>query len=511
MSLDNFTSITDVAEAIKALHERTAGLESELQSCKCDVSRLNRNNTRLLVQNQNFRKENKKLKKEIRQLQAQVAKLGGKQVEKDSTNSSIPPTQQSIARQTALRTQSLRHPTGRESGGQKGHAGHELAKTDTPDDTEDHLADVCPYCGATIPGDAGQSCTMTTQMIEIGGVSEPPVVTEHNRYTAVCPHCHRKVHGKMPTGKSTKTSYGPKVQAIVVYLWVVQSMPYNRIAEFMQDVFSIGSFSEGTVKNILSRNRSKALAVYYALLGYIAKEKCAGMDETGVYINKTLCWFWCLQCARFCFVFAAPSRGMEALKRHGILEHLSNLVLCTDRHGTYFNIDVLTHQFCLVHLIRNLQYLNDLNEKQQWSRDMQQLFRDAIHEGNKAEAPPGKEARAKFERRLDELLNQNVAHYGEDFQTLQNGIIKCQDCLFTFLEYDGVPHHNNASEAAIRILKVKTKVSGGFRTQDGADEFACFHSIMDTAKRNGKSKFKTLLQLVSEESPDRSFIERMIV
>lgn len=504
MGLDNITTITDVMDALKALNDKTAELQSELTECKGEVSRLNRTNTRLVC-------ENTQLKKKVEKLEAELEKLGGKQVEKDSTNSSVPPTQQSIAKQAALRTRSLRKPSGRKSGGQEGHEGHELAKTDTPDETEDHLAEVCPHCGAVIPKDAEQVCTMTTQMIEVGRVSEPPVVSEHNRYTAVCPRCHKKAHGKLPTGKSTKTCYGPKVQAVVVYLYAVHSMPYNRIAEFMRDVFSIESFSEGTVKNILSRNKSKAQVVYYALLGYIAKEKCAGMDETGVYINKMLCWFWCLQCARFCFVFADPSRGMEALKNHGILEYLSNLVLCTDRHSTYFNLDVLTHQFCLVHLIRNLQYLNDINETQQWSRDIQQLFRDAIQEWNKAKAPPGTEVRKKFEQRLDNLLNLDVAHYGKDFQTLQNGIIKCQDCLFTFLDHEGVPHHNNASELAIRILKVKVKVSGGFRTQEGADEFACFHSIVETARRNGKSKFKTLLELIIEETPDASFIERMIV
>ena len=297
----------------------------------------------------------------------------------------------------------------------------------------------------------------------------------------------------------------------MVYLFVVQSVPYNRIAEMMRDVFGLESFSEGTVKNILSRNSAKAQAVYMALLSYIAKEKCAGMDETGVYINKALCWFWCLQCARYTFVFADPSRGIEALKKHGILEHLANLVLCTDRHGTYFSLDVLTHQFCLVHLIRNLQYLNDINESQQWSRQTQQLFRDAIKEWNKTKAPPGTEVRKKYEQRLDGLLDEDVGHYGKDFQQLQNGIIKCRDFLFTFLDHEGVPHHNNASEAAIRILKVKTKVSGGFRTQDGADEYAVFHSIMDSAKKNGKSKFKTLYQLIVEDAPDATFIERYIV
>ena len=504
MSLDYITSITDIADVIKALGEKTSALESELSACRSEVSRLNRLNSRLLS-------DNTKLEKLVKQLEAEIEKLGGKRVEKDSTNSSVPPAQQSIAAQAALRTRSLREPSGRKSGGQEGHEGHELAKAGTPCSTEYHRAQICPHCGAVIPEDAAQECTMTVQMIDIGGVGEPPVVTEHKRLTAVCPHCRRRVHGKMPTGNSTKTSYGPKVQAVAVYLFVVQSMPYNRIAEMMRDMFCLESFSEGTVKNILSRNAAKVQAVYMALLSHIAREKCAGMDETGVYINKTLCWFWCLQCAKYCFVFADPSRGIEALKKHGILEHLANLVLCTDRHSTYFNLDVLTHQFCLVHLIRNLQYLSDVNSSQQWSGQVQQLFRDAIHESNHAESPPGTEVRKRYEERLDKLLNEDVGHFGKDFQTLQNGIIKCRDFLFTFLDHEGVPHHNNASEAAIRILKVKTKVSGGFRTQDGADEFAVFHSIMDTAKKNGKSKFKTLYQLIVEEAPDASFIDKYIV
>ena len=366
MSLDNITSITDITDAIKALSEKTSALESELSACQSEVSRLNRVNSRLLA-------DNTKLEKLVRQLESEIEKLGGKRVEKDSTNSSIPPSQQSIAAQAALRTRSLREPSGRTSGGQQGHEGHELAKTDSPSSTEEHKAKVCPHCGAVIGEDTQQVCS------------------------------------------------------------------------------------------------------------------------------------------RFTFVFADPSRGIEALKKHGILEHLANLVLCTDRHSTYFNLDVLTHQFCLVHLIRNLQYLSDINSSQKWSSDMQQLFRDAIHESNNAEAPPGKEARNKYEERLDKLLDEDVGHYGKDFRQLQNGIIKCRDFLFTFLDHEGVPHHNNASEAAVRILKVKTKVSGGFRTQDGADEYAVFHSITDTAKKNGKSKFNTLYLLITEEAPDATFIDKYIV
>ena len=186
---------------------------------------------------------------------------------------------------------------------------------------------ICPHCGAVIPEDAEQVCTMTTQVIDIAGILVEPEVTEHRRYTVVCPHCHKKANAKLPGGNSKKTSYGPKLQALVIYLSVVQSVTFDRIAETMRDVFCVKSFSEGTVKNILERNARKALPVYTALLEYISKEEAAGMDETGVYINKLLCWFWCLQCEKYCYVFADRSRGIKALEEHGILPYLKRLIL----------------------------------------------------------------------------------------------------------------------------------------------------------------------------------------
>lgn len=505
MKTQEVAMVSDAFEAIKGLREERDRLEARLSSCQSELSAEKRKNAHNQV-------EINKLKARVKSLEATVKELGGnpaEKVEKDSTNSSVPPTQQSIAAKAAQRTRSLRVPSGRKSGGQPGHAGHELARTDSPARTEEHRVRICPHCGEAIPDDAEQVCTMTTQEIDLGGIGQP-VVTEHRRYSAVCPHCHRQAHGKMPTGKSTKTSYGSKVQALVIYLSVVCSTPYNKIAEFMRDVFGLESFSEGTVKNIMGRDASKAEAVYIALLKYIAREKVAGMDETGVYINQMLCWFWCLQCSRFCFVFADQSRGIKALEEHGILEYIKNLVLCTDRHSTYFNLDVLTHQFCLAHLIRNLQYLCDINKEQKWAGAVQELFREAIRERKLTDPPPGEKVRARYEKRLDKLLEQDVSHYGEEFQGLQNGIIKCHDYLFTFLDHEGVPADNNESERVIRILKIKAKVSGGFRTMQGAKEFAIFHSIVETAKRNGKSKFWTLYQLVSEDKPDEAFIERTI-
>lgn len=176
------------------------------------------------------------------------------------------------------------------------------------------------------------------------------------------------------------------------------------------------------------------------------------MDETGAYINNKLCWFWCLQCPRFCYVFADESRGIKALEGHEVVNRPVGLILYTDRHGTYFKLQVAGHQVCLVHLLRNLQYLNDLNPEQKWSSGIQELLRDAIHKSKTV--PLDKIDKEYYKKKLSEALEENVAPYerkgANDFQALQNGLINCKDYIFTFLEHEEVSHHNNDTEIYMR-------------------------------------------------------------
>lgn len=506
MTYKDLGALTDPLEAVKSLFAEMTTMKEELSATKSDVARLNRNNTKLVVENRNLKVELAQTKEELARLKKEAP------VERDSTNSSIPPTKQSIAKQIIQHTSSLRKPSGKNPGGQPGHAGHSLDKNTSPDKTIEHKAKTCPFCGHAIPEDAEQVCVKTIQEIEITGPMQPCSVTEHKYYSAVCTHCHKAARAESVTGDCKKVMYGPVLQTMVVYLSVVQSVPYNRIAEIMRDIFMVPTFSEGTVKNILSKNKHKATPVYDSILSYIEKFKAAGMDETGAYINQRLCWFWCLQCPKLCYVFADESRGLKALERHGILKHLEDIILYTDRHGTYFKLKVRGHQVCLVHLLRNLQYLCDLNKEQHWASDIQELLRQAIHESNTK--PREQIDVGSLKKQLHNLLEQDVSSYErkgcKDFQALQNGLINCEQYIFTFLEQEGVPHHNNSSEGAIRILKVKSKVSGGFRTEVGADEYACFHSIVETAKRNGVSKFKALFQLISDMAPKDDFIGRLL-
>ena len=512
MSYEDISAITDPLEAIRALFGEMTSLKSDLSSCKSDVARMNRNNTKLTVENRKLLSEQEALKKENADLKQQIEKLGGKYVEKNSTNSSIPPTQQTFEQQVIQRTKSLREPSGKKPGGQKGHEGHALNKVEKPHDTAHHKVKKCPHCGALIPDDCDQTCIKSIQEIDITGPLTVPYVIEHKEYSAVCPHCRKKVRGENPTGECKKVMYGPKLQTMVVYLSVVQSVPYNRISEILRDIFLVPTFSEGTVKNILAKNKEKATPIYDSILDYIEKMKAAGMDETGMYINNKLCWFWCLQCPRYCYVFADESRGEKALIEHDIPKHLVDLILYTDRHGTYFKLTVRGHQVCIVHLLRNLNYLNDLNKEQTWSSRIQEILREAIHQ--KKTMPLSEIDKEDFRKRLHEVLEEDVSKYEcskkNEFQVMQNGLINCEEYIFTFLDHDEVPHHNNSSESSIRVLKVKSKVSGGFRTQEGADEFACFHSIAETARRNGISKFNALYQLISDIAPKTTFLEDLI-
>lgn len=186
---------------------------------------------------------------------------------------------------------------------------------------------------------------------------------------------------------------------------------------------------------------------------------------------------------------------MKAINKH-FPDGLPNSTLVTDRHGSYFKMNVKNHQVCIAHLLRNIQYLSEFDCAQNWSTRVSSLLRETIHlrKTTHFEDIPI----STFKERLDRLLNESVTHLHEDFQKFKNGLTKCKDYLFTFLENRNVPYDNNGSERGIRKIKVKQKVSGCFRTEQGADTFMNIHSIVETAKKNGNSKYNAILAVMEQ-------------
>ena len=159
-------------------------------------------------------------------------------------------------------------------------------------------------------------------------------------------------------------------------------------------------------------------------------------------------------------------------------------------------MNVKNHQVCLAHLLRNAEYLNELDTGQDWSRRFIRLISHAMELRRVGSVTSRKIKLLKT--KMKNLLGETLTHLDEEFESFKKGILKVEDYLFTFLSDPHVPYDNNASERGVRKIKIKQKVSGCFRTDSGADDFAKLHSIAETAMKNGNSKFKAILAVVQQ-------------
>ena len=141
-------------------------------------------------------------------------------------------------------------------------------------------------------------------------------------------------------------------------------------------------------------------------------------------------------------------------------------------------------------------FLLSVDTKQDWSRRFLRLIRHSMDIRRDCCITPRKIKILKT--KMKNLLGESLTHLDDEFERFKRGILKVKDYLFTFLTNPHVPYDNNASERGVRKIKIKQKISGGFRTDDGADDFAKLHSIAETAMKNGNSKFNAILAVVQQ-------------
>ena len=313
---------------------------------------------------------------------------------------------------------------------------------------------------------------------------------EFRHYVMICKNCGECIR-TAPRHRSNDVVYDASVKSLVIYLSVVQFLPYGRIANFLNDVLGL-SPSEESFVNCVNKAKRNARSIVEKIKDYIMSSNVVGFDESGCYRNKLLDWAWIAQTVYYTLLFRANGRGSRVLTdRFG--DRLERMTAVTDRHNAYFALHFLNHQVCLAHLLRELQYLSELDANQKWSEQVANLFREAIHERNTN--PTDIISKASWLVKLDSLLKLNVNKLGKKFDTLKNGLIKCRDYIFNFLEDPMIPHDNNASERGIRKLKIKLKNSYTFRSDLGADAFLELHSVVETAKKHNQTPFNVIQAL----------------
>ena len=336
--------------------------------------------------------------------------------------------------------------------------------------------------------DAERILDYVTQKVSIPELK--PVVKEIRHYVMVCKNCGEHIR-TAPRHRSNDVVYDASVKSLVVYLSVVQFLPYGRIANFLHDVLGL-SPSEGSLVNWVNEAKRNAQPIVDKIKEYIMSSNVVGFDESGCYCNKRLDWAWIAQTVYYTLLFRANGRGSKELNdRFG--DSLERMTAVTDRHSAYFALHFLNHQVCLAHLLRELQYLSELDTSQKWSEQVANLFREAIHKRNIN--PTDIISKASWLDKLDSLLKLNVSKFGKKFDTFKNGLIKCRDYIFNFQEDPVIPPDNNASERGIRKLKIKLKNSCTFRSDFGADAFLELHSVVETAKKHNQTPFNAIQAL----------------
>jgi transposase/regulator of replication initiation timing len=473
-------SLDNISEVLSSLHSDLESLQNTISEQRIEISGLYRRLDRKDKEILELKRENKRLKERLSKYEEPT---------KDSHNSHIPPSKENIKSQQLRRTCSLREKSGKQSGGQQGHKGHTLELSSNPDTVHSHTRSYCRNCGRSLSGIS--PCLLEVrQVIDLPAVH--PLTREHRTYSKLC-SCGCLNKGSFPREARSRICYGTNLRALVSYLNTVQSIPYKRLCEILRDCFHV-ELSQGTIDNILESMKFSSQDVYEEIRSRVSHSSVVGADETGENVNGKLQWVWTWQTDKLTYLHQDKSRGKAAIGKQ-FPDGLAESILVTDRHASYFGMYVKGHQICLAHLLRELTYLCELDKKQDWSSRLMNLIKDAIHK-RKTMIWENIPRKSLFDR-LDELLNLSIHKLKEDFQRLQRSLLKHRDNIFRFLCNPNIPYDNNASERVMRIVKIKQKVSGCFRSEAGANTFTQLLSIADTAKKNGKSRFLALFEIAN--------------
>ena len=407
---------------------------------------------------------------------------------KNSRNSSIPPSHDYSR---TPRTQSLRESSGKKQGGQLGHEGATLQMTNKPDLTLSHIPQYCTCCGRDLS-------QITAELVERRQQIElPPIVpyfVEHQSFQKKCP-CGNTIIGSFPQGVTPGISYGASVNRLIAYFNVRHYLPFDRLKEIFTTVFGL-AISTGTLVENVNRVAEKARPAYELIREKAIRSRTNGGDETGMIIDGQKGWFWTIQGKLFTFIIASFNRGAQTLNEH-FPDGFAFSVLVHDCWKCYFKIAALAHQICLAHLLREFNHVYECY-KLKWATDFKQLLVETI--AFKKTLLPGDyhktlSQRTVFEERLSALLQQSINPKHSIAVSLQKRLIKYKPHILTFLYFHEVPPDNNASERAIRNVKVKQKISGQFRSFEGAKNFAILRSVIDTAIKNNLNPLHSLSKI----------------
>ena len=483
-------------------------------------------NAALLEENDKLRLEVAHLKERCRELEEKVGK--------NSQNSSKPPSsdgyqkpnknsdsqkdssssENSESSQEKPNPKSLRQSSGNKAGGKKGHQGACLKRVDIPDHIKYHTVKQCHCCQASLL-EVKPEKIIERQVFEPGKPGECEV-TAHMGEVKICP-CGCRNEADFPEGVTAAVQYGTATQAMAVLLNQQHFVPFLRVSEFFNTVYNM-SVSAGSVVNFVARTHENLESTEQVIRDALLDTPVAGADETGMRAEGSLHWLHIMRDEQWTLYYLSEKRGCEAMDAMGILLTFTG-VLVHDHWKPYFTYAAV-HVLCNAHHLRELQGVVDRDDNHLALR-MMKLLRLSWHycKGFKRIGmmlmPSTVRERIEdiYDRILKRALTKEAAYMEKKRQELGRKKVKNTKAYNLFkrlsefkaetlryLSDFSIPFDNNGSERDARMAKLKQKISGCFRSDDGGSMFTRIRSYLSSAKKQGMNIFQSLLKAVQNYS-----------
>jgi transposase len=372
-------------------------------------------------------------------------------------------------------------------GAQNGHPGRRRERPKKITHRRPHRLECCPDCGGPL-----QRCDRTrTRTTEDIPETVEPEVTEHTIHRDYCPTCKKHVEPVVPDAMPGAT-LGHHVIALTAWLHYGLGVTIAQIVSILGYHFQTRLTPGGLVH--AWQRLAEILTAWYEEIGEQAKRSARlHADETGWRVNGVTYWLWCFANTRVCYYMIDRCRGSPALQK--FFTAVFEGVLVTDFWAPYLSVCANDRQYCLVHLLRELEKVdlrNTLPEWQAFAKRLRRLLRDGIRLRKRPDFVPG-----RFQSRVDRLNARvgQMAHetyQDADARRLAKRLAKYGEYLFTFLDYADVPFENNLCEREIRPAVVLRKNSQSNRSERGAATQAILMSVYRTLKLRGLNPTKTI-------------------
>lgn len=442
----------------------------------------------------------------IDSLSSKVDELEGR-LNKKSNNSSKPPSSDGLAKKP--NPQSQRGKSGKKPGGQPGHLGKTLELSPNPDITIIDSPTHCKQCAASLEG----ATLVEIEKHQVIDVPQPKfLTTEYQVETRCCSICQSKTRGEFPEHAKSRVQYGATIKAWATYLSQGHLLPYFRTCEVLSDLLG-SNISEGTLFNSLQRAKSVLEVIVTAIKDDICINEVVHFDETGLRVGNKLKWLHSASTQGLTYYSCQEKRGSQAFDKIGILSQYQGVAI-HDGWKPYLKY-ACKHGLCNAHHLRELKFVEE-QHKQPWAKSMAEHLREIKKSVDEAKASGysclAPEARASLLLRYQAILKEGYEVNPEPAPTKKRGrppqgkvrslilrLDRQSKEVLLFMHDFKVPFDNNQAERDIRMMKTKQKVSGCFRSDEGAEAFCTIRAYISTMRKQRYNILAALKSLFGTE------------